>query len=99
MTDRQAKALQLAERISDILCVSEEDAKAIAAAADELVRPYSENEAFQAGYAAARLEIESLRAVLQVIAEWKSHDIQLAVDHGSNGVRDFYREKAASLLR
>lgn len=65
---------------------------------DALNSLQAENTTLQAGYAAARLEIESLRTVLQVIAEWKSHDIQLAVDRGSNGVRDFYREKAASVL-
>lgn len=69
MTNQQKapNALQLAERISDVPCTSEEDAKAIAAAADELVRLHSENETLQAGYAAARLEIESLQRRVQEV--------------------------------
>lgn len=35
---------------------------------------------------------------LEKIAEWNSHDPMLGVDHGSNGVRDFYRQIARAAL-
>ena len=38
--------------------------------------------------------IKELEAALQSIVEWDTHPIDLAVNQGSNGVRDFYRYKA-----
>lgn len=35
--------------------------------------------------------IKELEATLQNIVDWNSHPIDLAVNQGSNGVRDFYR--------
>ena len=78
MTDKQPEALRLSERISDILCASEEDAKAIAAAADELVRLHSEYESLRTGYAAARLEIESLQARIKTMAEEHADELMVA---------------------
>ena len=41
---------------------------------------------------------EELRNALQQIADWNSHSLQLAVEHGSIGVRDFYRQIALDAL-
>jgi hypothetical protein len=52
-----------------------------------------------------RSQIEQLKTerdgyveALEVIAKWESHSTELAVDYGSNGVRDFYRTKAQQAL-
>ena len=41
---------------------------------------------------------EELRNALQQIADWNSHSLQLAVEHGAVGVRDFYRQIALDAL-
>ena len=41
---------------------------------------------------------DGLRAALQLIAEWQSHTPEFAVDFGSNGVRDLYRQIAKVAL-
>lgn len=38
------------------------------------------------------------RDALQRIADWNSHAVMLGVEHGSNGVRDFYRQIAIDAL-
>lgn len=47
MTHEQPEALRLAEEISDLQCSTEDAAKKIAAAADELLRLHAENEALR----------------------------------------------------
>lgn len=39
------------------------------------------------------------REALQIIADWNSHTTEFAVDYGSNGVRDFYRNIARAALQ
>ena len=60
MSKQQPEALRLANVCSNLTRYSM-DAHLIAA---ELLRQHAENEAVRAGYAAARLEIESLKARL-----------------------------------
>lgn len=51
---------------------------------------------------AARDELEEridrLESALVRITNWDTHNPQLAVDHGSNGVRNYYRNIARSAL-
>lgn len=42
--------------------------------------------------------VHDLLIALKDIEQWKSHSIDFAVDYGSNGVRDFYREIARSAI-
>ena len=48
--------------------------------------------------AAAQAEIHALRETLQLISKWESHTPEFAVDYGSNGVRDLYRNLAKEAL-
>jgi hypothetical protein len=41
---------------------------------------------------------QRLREALEQIAGWQSHTLPFAVDFGSNGVRDFYRNIARDAL-
>lgn len=41
---------------------------------------------------------DTLTQALQQIADWNSHTTEYAVDYGSNGVRDFYRNIARAAL-
>ena len=41
---------------------------------------------------------DTLTQALQQIADWNSHTTEFAVDYGSNGVRDFYRNIARLAL-
>jgi hypothetical protein len=43
-------------------------------------------------------ENERLRTALQRIATWDEHPVEMAVDYGSNGVRDHYRRVALDAL-
>lgn len=43
--------------------------------------------------------IEQLSSVLKEIVNWQSHADALSIQKGSNGVRDFYRVKAAQVLK
>lgn len=43
-------------------------------------------------------ENQRLREALEQIAGWQSHTLPFAVDFGSNGVRDFYRNIARAAL-
>ena len=79
------EALRLAEEISNLVC-SKAAAKTIAAAADELCRQHDENETLRAGYAAARLEIESLKA--QLAERAKEHADELAVAYMCGASRE-----------
>ena len=70
MTTQQPEALRLADELEDSL--ESHDGSSLTArcqgiaddAAAELLRQHAENETLRAGYAAARLEIESLKAQL-----------------------------------
>lgn len=39
-----------------------------------------------------------LAKALERIAEWDEHDVQMSIDLGSNGVRDYYRRIAIDAL-
>ena len=41
---------------------------------------------------------DGLTQALQTIADWGAHSLELAVEQGSNGVRDFYRQIAMDAL-
>ena len=41
-------------------------------------------------------QVNKLRETIELIAKWNSHTTELAVNHGSSGVRDFYRRIAES---
>ena len=43
-------------------------------------------------------QVNKLRETIELIAKWNSHTTELAVNHGSSGVRDFYRRIAESSL-
>lgn len=78
MTDKQPEALRLAE----LLELAPEDGvepQTTEDAAAELRRLHTENTALQQGYAAARLEIESLQARIKTMAE--EHADELTVAH------------------
>ena len=51
---------------------------------------------------AARDELEEridrLESALIRIANWDTHNLQCAIDHGSNGVRNYYRNIARAAL-
>lgn len=44
-------------------------------------------------------KVAELEAALSKIERWDQHDIDLAVNQGSNGVRDLYREIARKALK
>lgn len=60
MTDKQPEALRLADRL-DLYATGDEHQRDTEEAAAELRRQHAELETLRMGYAAARLEIESLR--------------------------------------
>ena len=64
MTDKQPDTLRLADELEEPLHDFPEPTTLEAEAASELRRLHAENETLRAGYAAARLEIESLNAQL-----------------------------------
>ena len=43
-------------------------------------------------------ELRRLHAALQTIEQWNSHPVDLSLDYGSNGVRDFYRGIARAAI-
>lgn len=43
-------------------------------------------------------ERDELSAALKRIADWNEHTTEFAVDYGSNGVRDHYRQVARAAL-
>ena len=77
MTTQQPEALRLAE----LLELAPEDGiepQTAEDAAAGLRRLHSENETLQAGYAAARLEIESLQARIKTMAEEHADELMVA---------------------
>lgn len=71
MTDKQPEALRLADTLEEPLHDFPEPTTLEAEAAAELRRQYAELESLRTGYAAARLEIESLKTA--ILAERASH--------------------------
>ena len=43
-------------------------------------------------------QVVMLRGALDRIEAWREHTLEFAVDHGSNGVRDYYRQIAHTAL-
>lgn len=43
-------------------------------------------------------KVEAYQNALSQIEAWQSHTLELAVERGSNGVRDFYRQIAKEAL-
>lgn len=52
----------------------------------------------QLGCEGSMSQHDTLAQALQQIADWNSHTTEYAVDYGSNGVRDFYRNIARAAL-
>jgi len=46
-----------------------------------------------------QMTVQRLREALEKISNWGSHDNQLAINFGSNGVRDWYRSQATKALK
>jgi len=55
-------------------------------------------EVYDTDRAALLARIAELREALEEIATWKAHTIQLAVDYGSQGVQQLYRDIARETL-
>ena len=71
------EALRLAQEL-DAVPETGADPQTIQEASAELRRLHSENETLQAGYAAARLEIESLQARIKTMAEEHADELMVA---------------------
>ena len=84
MTDKQPEALRLADTL-DLAPENGIEPQTSEDAAAELRRLHTENTALQQGYAAARLEIESLQARIKTMAE--EHADELMVAHLDGRVR------------
>lgn len=99
MTDKQPDALRLADELEDSL--ESHDGSSLTArcqgiaddAAAELRRLHAENETLRAGYAAARLEIESLNAQLHAAKQINAAQPGVAYE----ALPDPWREKLAEL--
>lgn len=87
MTDKtQPEALRLSERISDMMCAAEEDARAIAEAADELVRQHTRIAELEAELEA--VGAGGVQALSQKKATPASVDkAQAAINSGAGGVQ------------
>jgi hypothetical protein len=81
---KQHKALHLADLMQAQVEVGGGDLAEIEEAAAELRRLHEANQ----------IMLEALTK----IERWSSHTTQMAVDHGSNGVRDLYRAIASSAI-
>lgn len=86
MTTQQPDALRLADELCEAIAEYPEPTALEAQAAAELLRQHVENETLRAGYAAARLEVESLKA--QLVERAKEHADELTVAYMCGASRE-----------
>ena len=76
-TKQQPEALRLADELCEAIAEYPEPTALEAQAAAELLRQHAENETLRAGYAAARLEVESLKAQLHAAKQINAAQFRL----------------------
>ena len=77
MDTTQPEALRLADELCEAIAEYPEPTALEAQAAAELLRQHAENETLRAGYAAARLEVESLKAQLHAAKQINAAQFRL----------------------
>ena len=97
--DKQPEALRLAGELSRAWQPTAQQAAA------ELRRLHAENEAAhcvgiqqERDLMAVEAQRDALLTALKTIVRWDSHTQEFAVDYGSRGVRDFYRQIAQEAI-
>ena len=105
MTDKQPEALRLADLLDEKWHRWRDDPTDELKAAAELRRLHAENEAARCvgiqqerDLMAVEAQRDALLTALKTIVRWDSHTQEFAVDYGSTGVRDLYRQIAQEAI-
>lgn len=106
--DKQPEALWLADVLESFRSSSHRTSDGVPmhlAIAAELRRLHAENEAAhcvgiqqERDLMAVEAQRDALLTALKTIVRWDSHTQEFAVDYGSRGVRDFYRQIAQEAI-